>query len=176
MKKIALIGAAAAIALTGLTSFAIAETAKPDRAQMRQNFCTDMYARQVSKLTYLETKLAPTAAQKPAWEDYKSTVQSTAKANESKCLSGPRMVKEDGKRPSILEKRAMQVKFLEARLETLKATEAPLTALYATLTDEQKQTLDRSDRRGGKGFGRHGGGRGHWGGHDRGDRNKPQEN
>jgi hypothetical protein len=190
MKKIHLIGAVAAAALAGqfaMASIANAEPPKRDPAKFHESMCTDRYAREVGRLSYLETKLAPTAAQKSAWNKYKSTVESTAKASETKCLARPAR-NMDGKRPSIVERQAMQQSMLESRLQTLKATQPALTALYASLNDEQKMTLDRSDR-GGMGGHRMGGKRDHhrgdWGKHrgddhrgggPKGDAPKPVEN
>lgn len=163
MKKMHLIGAVAAAAIAGqfaLTSLASADPAKPDRAQRVAAMCTDMAARSAAKLTYLETKLAPTAAQKSAWDNYKTAITNDAKANETKCLERVKDFKKDGKRPTILERHAMQEKMLEARLASLKAQEAPLTALYAKLSDEQKLVMDRSGRfgmgHGGKRHHKHG--------------------
>jgi hypothetical protein len=70
-----------------------------------------------------------------------------------------------GERPSIVERQAMMQKGLEAKLASLKATQPALQGLYASLTDEQKQVLDRE---GGnrhfaswRGHGRHGSGMEH---------------
>jgi len=157
MKKMHLIGAVAAAAIAGqfaMTSLASADPAKPDRGARFTAMCSDMTARSAAKLTYLETKLAPTAAQKAEWDAYKSAVTGNAKANEEKCLDRVKTFKKDGKRPTAIERHAMQEKFLEARLAALKTTEAPLTALYAKLSDEQKLVMDRSERFGKGHFGK----------------------
>jgi len=149
MKKMHLIGAVAAAAIAGqfaFASIASAEPAKPDRGERFVAMCSEMTARSATKLTNLETKLAPTSAQKSEWDAYKAVVTNNAKANQAKCLTRAENFKKDGERPTAIERHAMQKKFLEARLASLKSKEAPLTALYAKLSDEQKLVMDRSER------------------------------
>lgn len=144
MRKTLLAGAAA-ILLSGTFAMAALADQKDhpgaNRAEMTKNFCTDRSARAIGHLAYLEAKLKPTAAQSAAWTKYKDAVTADAKARESDCLARPVKDKKDG-RPTILERRAMMEKMLEAKLTSLKATTPALETLYATLSDEQKAVLD----------------------------------
>ncbi|MFA5119792.1 Spy/CpxP family protein refolding chaperone [Zavarzinia sp.] len=104
--------------------------------------CQDRYARDVSRVTYLETRLAPTDAQKSLWQAYKAAAQAAdAKARDA-CLAA--VPKADGAaaRPSLVDRQASRIAMLTAQLENLKATQPALAALYPTLSDAQKQILD----------------------------------
>lgn len=145
MRKIILTGAVLLTTAIGASSFAMADKAaslSPEKMQERHaSMCSDRSAREIGHLAYLEAKLKPTSAQAAAWTKYRDAISAQAKAAEQNCLSRPARVK--GERPSIVERQAMMQKGLEAKLASLKATQPALQSLYATLTDEQKQVLDR---------------------------------
>jgi hypothetical protein len=167
MRKIILAGAVLLTTAIGASSFAMADKAaspSPEKMQERHaSMCSDRSAREVGHLAYLEAKLKPTSAQTAAWTKYRDAITAQAKTAEQNCLSRPARTK--GERPSIIERQAMMEKGLEARLTSLKATQPALQGLYATLTDDQKQVLDRQDGNrhfaNWRGHGRHGGGMEH---------------
>lgn len=160
MRKIILTGAVLLTAAIGASSFALADKASGgDRAERHATMCADRNARAVGHLAYLEEKLQPTQAQAAVWAAYKSAVTSEAESAAKACADRPARVKSaDGKRqrPTIIERNAMMEKGLTAKLTSLKATQPSLTALYATLSDEQKQVMDRQGMRHGKFAGRRG--------------------
>lgn len=164
MRKIILTSAVLLTAAIGASSFALADKASgSDRAERHATMCTDRNARTVGHLAELEAKLKPTSAQTAAWTAYKDVLSDQAAAAEKTCLdrvaTRKAVSKEDRaerKRPTIIERQAMMEKGLEAKLANLKATQPTLIALYSTLSDEQKQVMDRSGMRHGKFAGRHG--------------------
>ena len=161
MRKIILTSAVLLTAALGASTFALAEKASgPDREARHASMCSDRSARAVGHLAELEAKLKPTTAQTAAWTAYKNTLTTQAATAEKSCLDRVAARKAAGdtkKRPTIIERNAMMEKGLEAKLASLKATQPSLTALYATLNDDQKQVMDRQAMRHGKFAGRHGG-------------------
>ncbi|MDO8422392.1 MAG: Spy/CpxP family protein refolding chaperone [Parvibaculum sp.] len=160
MRKIILTSAVLLTAAIGASSFALADKApRGDRAERHATMCVDRNARAVGHLAELEAKLKPTTAQTAAWAAYKNTLTTQSAAAEKSCLdraAARKAAGDDKKRPTIIERQAMMEKGLEAKLANLKATQPSLTALYATLSDDQKQVMDRSGKRHGKFAGRHG--------------------
>lgn len=140
----------AALMLTGALgagSYALAadKAASMTPEQIQANhvrMCTDRSARTVGHLAYLEAKLKPTAAQQAAWTKYRDAVTADTKVAEQNCLSLPVRSKTEA-RPTIVERRAMMQKMLEARLTSLRATTPALEGLYASLNADQKAVLDR---------------------------------
>jgi hypothetical protein len=167
MRKIILASAVLLTTALGASSFAMADKAasmSPEKMQERHaSMCSDRSAREIGHLAYLEEKLKPTSAQNAAWTKYRDALTAQAKTAEQNCLTRPARVK--GERPSIVERQAMMQKGLEAKVASLKATQPALQGLYASLTDEQKQVLDREGGNrhfaGWRGHGRHGGGMEH---------------
>ncbi len=163
MRKIILTSAVLLTAAIGASSFALADKASGgDRAERHATMCVDRNARAVGHLAELEAKLKPTSAQTAAWTAYKNTLTDQAAAAEKACLdrvaarkSANKEDRAERKRPTIVERQAMMEKGLEAKLANLKATQPSLVALYATLSDDQKQVMDRSGKRHGKFAGRH---------------------
>lgn len=184
MRKIILTSAVLLTTALGAGTFAFADKApNGDRAERHAAMCSDRNAREIGHLAELEAKLKPTTAQKATWSAYKQIKTNQAAASEKSCLDRVAARKgagdsKDKKRPTIIERQAMMEKGLETKLANLKATTPALTSLYASLTAEQKQILDKEGARRG---GMHHGGRKHDGmkhkpGHDkRGDRDAAPE-
>ncbi len=113
-----------------------------DKAEMekhRAQMCSDHYARAVGKLAYLETKLALTDQQKPAFERWKDVKLTSAKAHSAACATR----QWPGPDASIMERVKMQTKHLQDRLAELKAETPSLEALVGTLSAEQQKALQR---------------------------------
>lgn len=165
MRKIILAGAVLLTAVAGASSFALAEKIAPRSPEEMQkhhaSMCMDRSARETGHLAYLEAKLKPTSAQTAVWTAYRDAMTAQAKASEKDCLARTKPARGEA-RPSIVERQAMMEKGLEAKLAGLKATQPALQALYATLTDDQKQVLDKQGLEGHhfanwRGHGHHGG-------------------
>ena len=121
---------------------------KEDMAEHHAQMCSDRYARAVGGLAYLETRLALTDAQKPLFERWKHVRLSSVKARSDECAT---------KTPhemdaSIIDRLKMHEKRMKARLADLQAQMPALEALVASLSDEQKEDLERTHEM----FGGHG--------------------
>lgn len=150
MRKFIVTGAVLLSTAIGAATFAYADKApRGDREARFTAMCTDRTARAAGELTYLETKLKPTAAQTAEWDAFKDAMTAQAKTAEANCLDRAAQMKErfeKKERPSIVERQAMMEKALETKLAGIKATQPALTKLYASLDDSQKKTLDRAAR------------------------------
>ncbi|MFZ2872343.1 Spy/CpxP family protein refolding chaperone, partial [Zavarzinia sp.] len=105
--------------------------------------CKRQFAGAAAKLTYLETRLAPTEAQKPAWQAYKDAVEAAEATNRDACVAAvPVKAEEPVGPPDIVTRETMKVKRLEAELSRSKATLPALQKLYSVLTPEQRAMLD----------------------------------
>lgn len=150
MRKFIVTSAVLLSTAIGAATFAYADKAPSgDREARYTAMCTDRTARAAGELTYLETKLKPTAAQTAEWDAFKDAMTAQAKTAEANCLDRAAQMKqrfEKKERPSVVERQAMMEKVLEAKLAGIKATQPALTKLYSSLDDSQKQTLDRAAR------------------------------
>lgn len=107
-----------------------------DKADMQRHadeMCQGRKAHAAGELAYLETRLTLSDKQKPLFERWKKIT--LASANTAECAPPP-----DGP-PSIIEALKGEEKFLQARIETLKAELPALEALYASLNDTQKKAF-----------------------------------
>jgi hypothetical protein len=109
-----------------------------ERGARRAQFCKDIYAHKVGELAFLETKLALTPAQAPAFARWKQVSLDTAHSHEAACAGRP-MRHADGKRPTVLDRMAMEEKMLKGRLADLEAERPALETLYAALTPQQQK-------------------------------------
>jgi hypothetical protein len=163
--KMSVLVPALSICILGAT-FAVAETAdrhdhdgRPggaDMAAWHREMCADRYAHDVAKVAYLETRLAPTAAQRSAFENWKSAVLGAAKSQQDACQAH---MHDFSHPPSVVDREAGEQMMLKSRLAALDAELPALRSLYDALTPEQKALLDRP-------HGDHG--HGGWHGEDRG--------
>jgi hypothetical protein len=157
-----LLQAAAAVAISFVSAIAQAAPAgdkhdgdrpHPDFAAWHQHMCTDQYAYRVGDMAYLEAKLSLTDSQRALFAQWKDTVLSSAKDRESECLA--RTARADH-RPSFTDREARMHEMLQARLAELDAEHPAVTALYNSLSADQKQAFDMMGAR------RHGGEHGGW--------------
>jgi len=107
------------------------------RAKRRAQFCTDMYARNVGKLAFLETKLSLTSAQSPLFARWKDASLDIAKRREGECTTRERP--ERAEHASIVDRMTMEEKLLKQRLADIDAERPALAALYGALTPSQKE-------------------------------------
>ncbi|MCF4165218.1 Spy/CpxP family protein refolding chaperone [Zavarzinia compransoris] len=121
-----------------------------DPARMADR-CTDRFARESARLTYMETKLDLTDAQQPLWQAYADAVTKGNAADRDTCLEKvktmpPAEAGEPRQRPTAVEREAMRIERLEAELSQAKATEPALTKLYGALDEDQQKILDKPAR------------------------------
>ncbi len=132
-----------------------------ESAAWHNEMCGDRYAQGVSRMAYIETRLALTDAQRPAFDAWKSVILSGAKSRQDACLH---QTPGGDEAPTIVEREQRRQHMLHAGAEFLDAELPALTALYQTLTPEQKLAFDgprheRQDHDGDHaGHHRHGGG------------------
>jgi hypothetical protein len=145
--------AAAATVICAVSAIAQASPANthepmPDKADMaswHQARCSDHYARHVGEIAYLEAKLSLTDAQRPLFASWKDSVLSSAKSHESACMG---MHPDFAHPPSILDREARMHNVLQQRLSEMDAQRPAMTALYQSLSADQKQVFDGIGRGG----------------------------
>lgn len=155
----------AATALAGGVAFAAAAKhdglgmpGRDDMQRHRTEMCSNLYARAVGGMAFLETKLSLTPEQSGAFNAWKDVKLSEAKAQSAKC-SAMAMPDRDHM-PSPMEHMAREEERLKARLADLQTERPVLAAFYTSLNDTQKHEFMMAGMRmpGGFGHGMHGGG------------------
>ena len=117
-------------------------------------FCLDRVARRAGNRTYLKIKLDLKADQVAAWDAFAKASDSADVKDTARCNALPSDMKE---RPNYVDRLTMEETYMKARVERIEAVKPSLTALYNTLSPEQKAKLDRPRPMGGM-MGRHHGG------------------
>ena len=117
-------------------------------------FCLDRVARRAGNRTYLKIKLDLKPEQMTAWDAFAKASDTADVKDTARCNALPSEMKE---RPSYVDRLGMEEAYMKARVERIEAVKPSLTALYNTLSPEQKAVLDRPRPMGGM-MGRHHGG------------------
>jgi LTXXQ motif family protein len=91
------------------------------------------------RIAFLRTELKITDAQSVAWNAFADTLRNNAKYLGEVRAS---MVSQPGASQSLVDRLALQEKWLLARLEGIRAIKSALTNLVGALSDEQKKTVD----------------------------------
>lgn len=122
-----------------------------------KSFCLDRIARRAGNRTYLKVRLELKADQMAAWDAFAKASDAADVKDTQRCNTLPSEMKE---RPGYVERLTMQETYMKARIERIEAVKPSLTALYDTLSPEQKAVLDRPRPMGGMMgmMGRHHGG------------------
>jgi hypothetical protein len=118
-------------------------------------FCLDHVARRAGNRTYLKIKLDLKAEQMAAWDAFAKASDTADVKDTARCNALPSEMKE---RPTYVDRLTMEENYMKARVERIEGVRPTLTALYDTLSPEQKAVLDRPRPMGGMGH-RHGGSR-----------------
>jgi hypothetical protein len=130
-----------------------------DSGAWHQEVCVDRLAHHVGRIAALESRLALSDSQRPAFETWKSAVLAAANSQKDTCVAHTADV---GHPPTILDREAREELMLKTRLAAMDAELPSLKSLYQILTPEQKAVFDRPEH----GHERHGGrGGDHWGSH-----------
>ncbi|GEP55957.1 Spy/CpxP family protein refolding chaperone [Reyranella soli] len=119
-------------------------------------FCLDRVARRAGNRTYLKIKLDLKADQVSAWDAFAKASDDADVKDTARCNALPSEMKE---RPNYVDRLSMEEAYMKARVERIEAVKPSLTALYNTLSPEQKASLDRPRPMGGM-MGHHRGGPG----------------
>jgi hypothetical protein len=92
------------------------------------------------RIAFLRTELKITDAQSSAWNAFADALRANAKGLAEVRAS---MMPQTGAAPqTLLDRLALQEKWLAARLEGTRAIKSALTNLVGTFSDEQKKTAD----------------------------------
>ncbi|HET9273213.1 MAG TPA: Spy/CpxP family protein refolding chaperone [Methyloceanibacter sp.] len=134
-------------------------TAGPDRRDRMANFdpkalCLDRVARRAGNRTYLKIKLDLKPDQVTAWDAFAKASDAADVKDTARCNTLPSEMKD---RPNYVDRLGMEEAYMKARVERIEAVKPSLTALYNTLSPEQKVVLDRPRPMGGMKGHRHGG-------------------
>jgi hypothetical protein len=92
------------------------------------------------RIAFLRTELKITDAQQSAWNTFADALRTNAKTLGE--MRGSMMSRQGAGAPGLVEKLALQEKWLAARLEGTRAMKSALTNLVAIFSDEQKKTAD----------------------------------
>ena len=105
-----------------------------------QERCADRLAHNVGRIASLESRLALSDTQRPAFETWKSAVLAAANSRKDNCVAHTADV---GGPPTILDREAREELMLKTRLAAMDAELPSLKSLYQILTPEQKAVFDK---------------------------------
>lgn len=124
---------------------------RPMRHFSPQKACYERSARKIGQRAYLKARLDLKPEQMALWNNFEKASDEVANKQKARCATLPT---EHQQRPASLTDRVnRQEERMKMRLEAIQAVKPSLTALYAALTPEQKEILDRT---GPRRMGRHG--------------------
>jgi hypothetical protein len=131
-----------------------------DRTERLQQMCNNRYARQTAQLTYLETSLQLTAAERPLFQRWKDAKLSIARHHADTCVQRPVSRRENARRdatmggqqltaqkrvgPNPIDRIAREEEFLKQRLADLDTERPVLEAFYNALSPSQKMEMTRA--------------------------------
>jgi hypothetical protein len=105
-----------------------------------QKMCVERVARRAGNRAYLKERLDLKPEQMALWNNFEKAANDVTAKDKARCASLPTEIKTP---PSIVDRMTMREQFMKARLDSLEAVKPSLQALYASLTPEQKEILDR---------------------------------
>ena len=97
-------------------------------------------ARTVGQRAYLKARLDLKPEQMTAWNAYEKAADDVAVKDKAACAALPVEMKE---RPKFADRMNMREQMMKQRYESLEAVKPSLMALYAALTPEQQEIVDR---------------------------------
>jgi hypothetical protein len=133
-----------------------------DFAAMHTTMCQDHYAHEAGRAAYLEARLSLNDSQEKLFDNWKSVVLNDAEAHAKSCAA----FTPPSSPPDLLSRMAHEQEMLKSKLASLEAEMPALTALYQSLSAEQKEAFDHGEM-----HGEHGG----WMGHEHGDHDGDHE-
>jgi hypothetical protein len=141
---------------------------REDMQRHRTEMCSNLYARAVGGMAFLETKLSLTPAQTGAFNAWKGVKLAEAKEHSAKCNTMG--TAERDRMPSPMDRMTREEERLKGRLASLQAERPMLATFYNSLNDTQKHefAMAAMRARGGFGGGMHGGMHRGWFGHGHG--------
>jgi hypothetical protein len=124
---------------------------RPMRQFSPQKACYDRSARRIGQRAYLKARLDLKPEQMALWNNFEKASDDVAAKQKARCATLPTARPE--KPASLTDRVNRQEERMKMRLESIQTVKPSLTALYASLTPEQKEIVDRGGKRRG---GRHG--------------------
>jgi hypothetical protein len=110
----------------------------PPPRPLTRSVCEDRINSEAAMVGYLKSKLRLQPNQREAWQKLENAAQAAIEKLHAACESLPIEASAPAPLPDMME---MVEAEMSARLELLRATREPLLALFATLTPEQRRTL-----------------------------------
>ena len=134
-----------ALGCFALANQVLAQTAAPAnprderRVERVQRMCQNLDTRLDGRLSFLQSRLKITDAQKPAFNGYASALRATLDPLRQDCAAG-----RVGQRATTLPRQleAMQ-RLADQRVASLRSIKPAAESLYAALTPDQQKTADR---------------------------------
>ena len=127
-------------------------TDRPVRQFSPQKACYDRNARRIGQRAYLKARLDLKPEQMALWNAFEKASDDVSTKQKARCATLPN---ERPQAPASLTDRVnRQEERMKMRLEAIQTVKPSLTALYASLTPEQKEIVDRGGER--RMGGRHG--------------------
>jgi hypothetical protein len=105
-----------------------------------QKACLEHVARRIGMRAYLKARLDLKPAQMAAWNTFEKAADQVSDKAKASCAALPTEMKE---RPNFADRLTHRETRAKARLDAIEAVKPSLLALYAELTPEQKEILDR---------------------------------
>ena len=99
-----------------------------------------------SNRAYVKVRMELKPEQITAWNAFAKAADDADAKDIARCNTLPSEMKE---RPNYVERLGMEEAYMKARVERIEAVKPSLTALYNTLSPEQKASLDRPRPMGG---------------------------
>ena len=117
----------------------------PEKARERpplspQKMCVEHLARRIGNRAYLKARLDLKPEQMNAWNAFEKAADEASVKEKAYCASLPVEIKPPS---NFADRFSLQADRMKARAATLEAVKPSLLALYAALTPEQKELLDR---------------------------------
>ena len=106
-----------------------------------QKACIDRTARQIGKRAYLKARLDLKPEQMPLWANFEKATDDVSAKQKARCAALPTEMK--GPPPAFTDRMTQREDRMKFRLESMQAVKPSLTALYASLTPEQKELFER---------------------------------
>jgi len=111
-----------------------------------QKMCVEQVARKIGARAYLKAMLDLKPEQMQAWNAFEKAADEASAKDKARCASLPTEMKD---RPNFADRYTQREEMMKARLDSIEAVKPSLLALYASLTPDQKQLMDRPMMMGG---------------------------
>ncbi|HTR83237.1 MAG TPA: Spy/CpxP family protein refolding chaperone [Reyranella sp.] len=112
----------------------------PEHHFSPRKMCEVQSARRVGMRAFLKVRLDLKPEQMAAWNAFEKAADDQSAKDKTRCAALPTELKD---RPNFADRYTMRENMMKSRLESIEAVKPSLLALYAQLSPEQKEILDR---------------------------------